>query len=166
MTSLSSWVLSIAGICFVSVVLDLMLPDGKTNSHIKNIVSYAIILVVVIPLPNLLNKNFSASDIFEKMEINIQEDYIYNINQSKLDALCKQIEEELTEKGILGVEVSISANIFDNPMEINAVYVDLYNVVISDNKGNIYIKTEVVEVVVDIINISKDKVVFYEWKEI
>ena len=162
MTSLSSWVLSIAGISFVSVVLDLMLPEGKTHVNIKNVISYAIILVVILPLPNLINKNFSVENIFKEIEINIQDDYLYNINQSKLDAIKEQIENELNNRGILGVEVSISANIFDNPMEINAVYVDLYNAVISDNYENINIQTEVLSVVLEIGNIPKDKVVFYE----
>ena len=163
MSSLSSWVLSIAGICLISVILDLMMPEGKTNSIIKNVISYAIILVVIFPLPKLMNKNFSADEIFDEIDITIQNDYIYNINQSKLDALKEQIEYELNGNGIWGVEVSVSGNIFDNPMVINAVYVDLYNAVISENGKNINIQTEVLNVVLKIIDISKEKVVFYEW---
>ena len=163
MSSLSSWVLSIAGICLISVILDLMMPEGKTNSIIKNVISYAIILVVIFPLPKLMNKNFSADEIFDEIDITIQNDYIYNINQSKLDALKEQIEYELNGNGIWGVEVSVSGNIFDNPMVINSVYVDLYNAVISENGKNINIQTEVLNVVLKIIDISKEKVVFYEW---
>lgn len=162
MASLSSWVLSIAGICLLSVIIDLVLPDGKTNGIIKNVFSYAIVLVVILPIPNLFKGNINLSDVFSEIEFEVQDTYIYNVNQAKLDSWTKSIETSLNNKGIYGAVVSISANIFETNMEINAVYVDLYNVVISDKNSNINIQTEVVSVVLDYINISKDKVIFYE----
>ena len=163
MESISSWVLSIAGVCILSVVIDLVIPEGKTNGIIKNVFSYAIVLVVVMPLPKLLKSNNGFQDFFPQVDFTIQDDYIYNINQSKLDKWTESIMADLESVGINGVVVSISANIFDKNMQINAVYVDLYNVVISDKNKNINIKTEVVRVVLNYLDIDKDKVVFYEW---
>lgn len=162
MEGISSWVLSIAGVCFISVLVDLSLPEGKTNSHIKNVISYVIILVVILPLPNLLKGKFDSDSIFSEIEINIQDEYVYNVNQSKLDALIESINDDLNKCGISGVVVSISANIFEVDMKIYAVYVDLYNVVISGNTQNINIKTEVASVVLNYVNISEDKIIFYE----
>ncbi len=164
MSSVSSWVLSVAGICFLTVLFDLFMPDGRMSPYVKKGLSYIIILVVVLPLPNLFKTNLSIQDIFSEININIQEDYIYNLNQVKLNTLEKSIENELTDKGIVGADVSISANIFDNNMQIDAVYVDLYNVVISNIKPNINIKTEVVSVVLSYVDIAKEKVIIYEWK--
>ena len=140
MWGISTWVLSIAGICFISVIADLVIPEGKTNSHVKNVISYTIILVVIMPLPKLLNSSLSVDDIFSELEINIQDE----------------------KHEIYGAVVSISANIFETDMQIDAVYVDLYNVVISDKLQNINIKTEVVSVVLNIIDIAKEKVIIYE----
>ena len=39
MESISAWILSIAGICMLSVIIDLVVPDGKTNTIIKNVFS-------------------------------------------------------------------------------------------------------------------------------
>lgn len=161
MNGFSAWILSIVGICLISILVDLMLPNGKTNKTVKQVVSYAIILVVIMPLPKLINKNIT-NDYFNGTSLNIQNDYIYNVNQSKLELLKKQIDNALSEKGFVGIEVSISGNIFENPMEINAIYVDLYNLVISNIDKNINIKTEVLNVILNLVDISKDKVVFYE----
>lgn len=162
MSEVSAWVLSIAGVCLLSVVVDLISPDGKTNSSIKNVFAYAMILVVILPLPRLINSNFNIQDVFSEHEIQIQDSYIYNMNQAKLDKWTKSINNDLNNKQIYGAVVSISANIFDTNMQIDAVYVDLYNVVITDKNQNINIKTEVKSVVLKYININEDKVVFYE----
>lgn len=162
MSALSSWVLSITGICLLSVIIDLIVPDGKTNSSIKNVFSYAIVLVVILPLPKLLKNDFNLNNAFSECEFEIQDSYIYNVNQAKLDQWTENISLDLNQKGIYGVVVSISANIFETNMQVNAVYVDLYNVVISENLKNINIKTEVASVVLKYINIDKEKVIFYE----
>ncbi len=33
------WILSIVGIVFIGVILDIILPDGKTSKYIKHIFS-------------------------------------------------------------------------------------------------------------------------------
>ena len=162
MESISAWILSIAGICMLSVIIDLVIPDGKTNAIIKNVFSYAIVLVVILPLPKLFKNNTDLNDLFSPVDFPMQDNYIYNVNQAKLDKWTQEINDDLVNGGIYGAVVSISANIFERNMEINAVYVDLYNVVISNENKNINIKTEVVRVVLNYINIKEDKVIFYE----
>ena len=164
MSSISAWALSIVGICLLSVVIDLMLPSGKTNSNIKKVVSYAIILVVLLPIPNILNGNIRAEGIFDNSIIELQDNYIYNLNQSKLDSIKNKIENELNSMGILGVSVSISANIFEDDMEIYAIYVDLYNLVITEDASNINIKKIVKDLILGCISIKEEKIIFYEWK--
>ena len=36
--------------------------------HIKRVISYVIILVVVMPLPKIFNSNFDVQDIFNEIE--------------------------------------------------------------------------------------------------
>ena len=164
MSSISAWALSIVGICLLSVVIDLMLPSGKTNASIKKVVSYAIILVVLLPIPNILNGNIKAESLFDNSIIELQDNYIYNLNQSKLESIKNKIENELNSMGILGVSVSISANIFEDDMEIYAIYVDLYNLVITEDASNINIKKIVKDLILGCISIKEEKIIFYEWK--
>lgn len=162
MSSISVWIMSIVGVCILSVVVDLIVPSGKMSSSIKNVFSYIVILVVLAPLPGLINGDFSLDGLFSNVDMEIQDEYIYNINQSKLDKWTITIEKELENTGITGATVSISANIFESEMQIDAVYVDLYNAVISSNLANKNIQTEVVCVVLKCLDIEKNKVVIYE----
>ena len=159
---MSNWILSIVGVCFISILVDLLLPKGKLNGHVRMAVNYVIIFVVVFPLPKLVNSQISIESLFPITDISIQQDYIYNLNQYKLNTACTQIQKALNDRGIIGSEVTLSADVFSLNMEIDAVYVDLYNVVISEKLQNINIKTEVVSVVLNILDISKDKVFIYE----
>lgn len=154
--------MSIIGVCILSVVVDLIVPSGKMSSSIKSVFSYIVILVVLAPLPNLIKGNFSLDGLFSNVDMEIQDEYIYNINQSKLDKWTITIENELEITGITGAIVSISANIFEYDMQIDAVYVDLYNAVISSNLANKNIQTEVVSVVLKCLDVEKNKVVVYE----
>ncbi len=158
--TVSSWILSIAGICILSVLIDLFLPDGNSSSHIKTLFNFVIILVIIAPLPNLLKKDFSASIIFNKDEIVIQEDYIYQLNRDKLTMLEKSIENKLSEDGLSNIDISISADIFTLQMTIDAVYVDLSNLVIQENSSHINIENEVIEVIVSFIDIKKENINF------
>lgn len=162
MFDVSGWIIGIASVCLFSVVVDLVLPSGKTNALIKRVVSYVIVLVVLLPIPRLIGSNISIGEILHKNEFYIQDNYIYNINQNKLDVITDNIYLGLEEKGILGAVVSVSANIFETDMKIDAIYVDLYNVVITVKNENIDIKTEVISVVQNVVNIEGDKIILYE----
>lgn len=162
MSGVSAWILSIAGVCILSVVVDLILPSGKTNSHIKNVMTYVIVLVVLAPLPQLMQSDFSLEDVFGRTEFGLQYEYIYSLNQSKLDAMTNNINDGLEDAGILGVVVSVSANIFDKDMRVDAVYVDLYNIVITNPSENINIKSEIREIVLSVVDIKEDLIIFYE----
>ena len=54
MSSFSVWVLSIAGICVLSVLVELVLPEGQTRKYIKAIFSFFVIVVIVAPLPKIV----------------------------------------------------------------------------------------------------------------
>ncbi len=159
---ISSWILSIAGVCILSVLIDFFLPDGNSYSHIKNVFNFVIVLVVIAPLPGLLKKDFDSSSIFTNSEIVLQEDYIYQLNRDKLTMLEKSIENQISSKGLLNVDVSISADIFTIQMEIDAIYVDLCNLVIQGDEEHIDIRNEIVEVIVSFVDIEKEKVIFSE----
>lgn len=159
---MSSWILTICGVCVLSVIVDLVLPDGQTNKHIKNVFSYIIVLVIVAPIPKLINKGLDINEIFQQQEISIDKDYIYQLNQYKLDILKTSIEKDIEGKNIFGVEIAISADIFKNELEIESIYVDLYNLVIDENLPHINIEIVIVECIQNHIEIGKENIFFNE----
>ena len=148
--SVSSWILSIAGIVIVSVLVELVMPEGQMNKYIKSVFSFIIVLVIILPLPKILNKEINLSSQIAYEEIKIQDNYIYNINLSKISTLTKDINNDLIKQGYNNINLSISANLNDEKMEYRAIYVNLRNLVISDenkHKNIIEIKEEIKEII-------------------
>ena len=158
--SISGWILSIAGISILSVLIDLFLPNGETNSHIKTVFNYVIIFVIIAPLPALIKSDFDTSSLFTETEIVLQEDYIYQLNRDKLTMLETGIENTLDSRGLENVDVSISADIFTTVMQIETIYVDFSNLVIRTEAEHIDIENEAVDVITSFIEIKKENIVF------
>ena len=158
--SISAWILSIAGVSVLSILIDLFLPNGQTNGHIKTIFNYVIVFVIIAPLPALIKSDFNASSIFTETEIVLQEDYIYQLNRDKLTMLETGIESTLDARGLKNVDISISADIFTTVMQIETIYVDFSNLVIVDGNEHIDIENEAVDVITSFVSLEKENIVF------
>ena len=53
MSQVSMWVLSIVSIVLIGVLIEVILPQGKTNKILKSVVAVVSVLVIVSPLKNL-----------------------------------------------------------------------------------------------------------------
>lgn len=144
---MTGWILSIAGVTILSVLVDLIMPNGQTAKYIKNVFAFMMILVIISPLPSLLKGNFDIGDIFQNEEIVIQEDFVYQVNRDKLTALEDSINKTLEEEGLKNVIVTINADIFQIEMQIKEINVDLSDLVIDENSGHIDIEKAITEVV-------------------
>ena len=163
MTSVSTWVLSVAGICVLGVLVELMLPAGQTKKYIKGIFSFVVVLIVISPLPALFKKDFKAEDIFEENAIVIQEDFVYEINNKRLEKLEKLIETDLNDIGFLNANVKLNANIFTIDLKIDAVFVDLRNAVIDEKIQHIDIEEDVKTSVLKYVNVERKDVIVERW---
>lgn len=160
MVGFSSWIISITCICVLSILIDLILPEGKINAHIKVIFAFLIMLVIISPIPQIISgKTIDISSLYSD-KIVLQDNYIYQINRDKLDKIENNIQDELTKNGIEGVVVKISADIFEYNMEINAVFVDLFDLVIKPDFEHIDIKTSIIDCIIEHVKIDKEKILF------
>ena len=142
MVSVSSWILSIAGIICLSVLLELVLPDGQLNKYVKNIFSFVVIWVVIFPIPNLLkNVNFNQ-DIFVQEEILLQDNYLSKVENEKNESLIICVQEDLSKNGYDGVLISIKSKKDSK----TTMFVDLGSLVITGenvNKNILEIKEDI-----------------------
>ena len=165
MTNLiSSWILSIAGVITLSVLTELILPEGQMNKYVKTILSFIIVLTIIIPIPKLLKtENLKLS--FYASDVQLQEDFLYQNNINKISKLEKLIIDSLEKKGYEKITISINANIFESPYIVEGVYVDLSSLVINKNqehKDIIEVKVEIKKVVQAYVSISEELIVFNE----
>lgn len=161
--SVSGWVLSIAGVISLSVIVELMLPEGSVNKYIRTIFSFIIMLVIIAPLPSLVGKNFNLDSIIPDEEFTLQEDYIYQLNVYKTEALQEGISQEIVLSGYEGVNVHVSSENFSTDFKIKAIYVELANLVITDkaeHKDILDIEDEIAKIVIRQAKVDREVVIF------
>ncbi|MBQ8444199.1 MAG: stage III sporulation protein AF [Clostridia bacterium] len=164
MAEISSWILSIAGVVCLSILIELILPDGQMNKYIKGIFSFVIVFVIISPIPRLLNVDYDFSNVFNyENTFSLDENYLYQLNLDKLNLLQEEIQQDISNYGYQNVEVYINGSIFDNGMEIKSVYVDLSSLVITKNaehKDISKIKTHLTEIIQEHIQIDEEMILY------
>lgn len=164
-STLSSWILSIAGIVLLSVIIELILPNGAMNKYIKSIFGFIIMLVILTPIPKLLNQNIDISSFFQSDTIKVDKDYLEQINFDKLCSIQKDIEQDISTYGYKNVKVYISSDIFDNSFTIKSVTIDLTKLVITENAEHtniVKIKQHITSIIKQHLDIGEDEIYYEE----
>ena len=162
-SELSTWILSIAGVVCLSVIVELVLPEGQMNRYIKGTFSFIIILVVILPLPNLLGQKIDLGNIFSYDEIKVDDDYLYQLNLDKINSLKEKIEKEVLDHGYQNVSIYINCNIFENSLTFKSITVELENLVISENaehKNITKIKKDITSIIKSYIEIDEEAILY------
>ncbi|MGN1201101.1 MAG: stage III sporulation protein AF [Candidatus Caccovivens sp.] len=136
MNGVSSWLLSIAGVIILSVLAEFILPEGQINKYTKVIFSFVILLVIILPLPQVFGKDFDLSKFFYQSESSLQTEYLEQFNLDKLNALSEDLSTKIEDLGLKKVKVAINANIFDKTLKIYGIYVDLRDLEYTENFGS------------------------------
>ena len=157
---MSSWILSIIGIVFISIIMEIILPNGKTNNFIKSIFSIFLLLIFISPIKELINK-FSYKT-FSKENIILDEDFLYQVNLAKNESNQVLIQNHLKSKGIDGVNVIICNNLHNYDYSIEKIFIDSANLVLSSNINHINKYEVITNTILELINIEKDNIIFNE----
>lgn len=160
MSELSVYLLSVVGVVFLLVIVELVLPDSKISKYIKSIFAIFIIVVIISPAVKLIKNDWDWNSIFTSFEYDVNEDYIDTVNRQNIQELERELEGVIN-KTYEGAKVSISAVFTGNEPKINYIFVDLSDLVIIENNEHINYYTAVKELVRKQINIDEEKVVVY-----
>lgn len=163
-SSISSWVLSIAGVICLSVIAEFIIPDGQTNKYVRGIFSFVLILVFISPIPKLLNRQIDFSNIFDYSgTIKVDDDYIYQTNLDKLTYYKDEIEKKIKQNGYDNVEVFLNCNIKDKKMEFKSISVDLKSLVIRQNaehKNIAKIREDITKIILSYVKIDEEDILY------
>ena len=160
MSQVSIWVLSIICIVLIGVLMEVVLPEGKTNKLLKSIIAVVSVLVIVSPLKNIDINNINFSNLFNNIEIDSE--FVLDTQKNIVEALSRDIENCLEENGYGGVDITIDASFEEEKTEIKTVFVDLTNLVLSAENLNIDKYTKIIAIIREEVNIDKENVIFYE----
>jgi stage III sporulation protein AF len=126
---MTKWVISIVGVVFLGLLLDMVYPNGRTNKLCKSIFGIIVLVVIIKPIFNVNLDMVSDNYIDEMLES--------SLSDSKINILKKEIEGALLLSGLDGVFVEIDGKIEDNKILIENVTIDISNVVLLKNFENI-----------------------------
>ena len=151
---MNSWLLGIIGVVFLGVMLEAVLPEGRTNAFIKSIFIILFIYVVMNPIIKLI-KNNDLIDFSQVFSVK-QDEYL---EQLKLELKYK-IENHLYTNGVEGVYVEIEGNVVNNDIKINKINVNISNIVINKQDEHIDKYKLITGLIMDIVKVDKESIVY------
>ena len=158
MSQISSWLLSICGMIFISIIVEIILPNKKINSIVKTVVGIFTLLIIVKPISNIDLSKISFGNITSN--ISIDNKFVDLRNNEKMKALSTSIESSLDSNGYKNTTISFDVD-YEKSL-INTVFVDLSKLVLSSQNLNINKYTNIVAIVQQFVNIKEGQVVFNE----
>ena len=106
---MGTWVVTVAGIAILSVLCDVILPEGQTRKYVKTVFGVVVTLVIVQPLIGLLNGNFSFSwSVADDVSTDIQNQYIENVESRQNRIAANSVKSILDANNITVDSISYS----------------------------------------------------------
>ncbi len=163
---MSGYLLSIIGVVVLGVLVDLVLPSGQMNKYVKSMFGIFTILVIISPVPKLLNQNFDFSKLFyNEASTTIDQDFLTVTNKKIVEQLEISVEKSCENSGYKQVKCEIESILENNKIVIKKVSLNLKNMVISQDQPHINKYTEIVQAVKQVVNVEKEQIIFNEWRQ-
>ena len=161
--NLSAWVLSIVGIVVLTLMVDIIIPEGKTGKYIKGVFAMLTVFVIAMPLPKIFNSEFYLEEFLQQnTSASADYDVLENIYYMRLERLEQKIITSAESEGIKNMEVKINALNNNSFVEIQSIEINLKNVVIEEKNPNINIVDIVIDLVSKAAETDKSAVKVYE----
>ena len=161
--NLSAWVLSIVGIVVLTLMVDIIIPEGKTGKYIKGVFAMLTVFVIAMPLPKIFNSEFDLEEfLHQNTSASADYDVLENIYYMRLERLEQKIITSAESEGIKNMEVKINALNNNSFVEIQSIEINLKNVVIEEKNPNINIVDIVIDLVSKAAETDKSAVKVYE----
>ena len=150
---MKEWLFSIVGVVFLAILFDLIYPSGKTNKLCKSLFGVVAAFIMISPIIKL--NNIEVDDEY------VDDTLVGNINKSKEMVYEYQIVNYLREYGFDEVEVSVEGNVSNNVFEIENVYFDITNLVLTKNNENINIYEVIINEISNEFRIDSKRIFVY-----
>lgn len=152
---MSSWLISIIGVVFCCLLLDIIYPNGKTNVFCKSIFGIFAVIVIITPLINMMkSKNKNNLDF-------VDTELVTDIFDAQSVYYTNLLEKHFAINKINGLSVEITGNIENNVYEIENVYIDISQLVLTENLTNINKYEVITKMTKELLKIDSERIIFY-----
>lgn len=161
---MKEWLLSVTAVVLLSVLLELLLTEGKIKKYVSGVIRLVVIVVVFVPVIKFVKSDFDWMDIFPQTEVSqtvVDENTLAFIDGMKREEAEKEVENKLSSVGIKDADVNIYTYDDGEKITISYISVDLYAAVITGYEENIILTEKIKETVGEILTVSEDKIIIY-----
>lgn len=159
---MKNWILNVVSIIFIIIIFSIFLPESRVGKYAKSILSIFTLIIIISPI---YKKDFFRSEdefVFNE-EYLIQEDYLYYINDYKVNLIKEKCNKILIDLDITNALMEVEYGINDSyNLEINKVNINLSESVINSVKPHKYIIDEIKNEISKQVGISKELIFVYE----
>lgn len=137
------WVVTVAGMAILSVLCDVILPEGQTRKYVKTVFGIVVSLVIIQPIVGLFNGDFMLQ-FPSNSSVEMQDDYLNNVSSRMSENAKQSLTSVLNKNGI--VAQSIEVNDADKKVivELNVGYSDAKEMVVNQVAGVYFPEYDVV----------------------
>ena len=157
---MSGYVLSIVGIIFAGVIVDVIIPAGSTAKYIKSIYAVFVVAVLILPIINFINNN--KGFVLEYDEYEVNEKLLNYIYSNRVETLEDNISKGLKSNGLENIDIEINYSIENEDLVMLTCTINLKNLVINENFTHINKYDYIKKVVKDYIDLSDEEIIIYE----
>ena len=152
---MTSWLLSIVGVVFLGVLIDIITPEGKINAFIKSIFGIFVLYIIISPLLKLLDKKYE----FDYQPIELQESYLDSVGSSNIDILETQLQKVIEENGFQCF-VEIDGNMWGSSISVSKITIFLPNSVLISVDEHINNCKVITRLVRDIVEVDEEDIIY------
>ncbi len=145
-----TWIISVVGVILLSVLTDVLLPEGQMNKYVKGIFSILLIFVIIAPLADFIRKDIEISDL---LNFDMESDGIV-VEKSEIVEMEESLHSDLETLGIQCEKVVI----FSRENNINTIVG--VNVFLKEKKEEKQVDM-IRKIITNKINIEQEKIFIY-----
>ena len=154
MSFFAAWGLTLLGLAVICTIAEMLLPHGKTRGVIRSVMATIAVLVIVTPLPNLINNGFDFD--FTADTVNLDTSYIDYSEKKRGEYLATAAQSYLSHNGFDGVEVSVAMDGYN----VESVFYKITKSGMKPNDAHIN-KIEIEKLLAEYFGIEKEAVMTY-----
>ena len=164
MEAVTGWAMGIIGVVLLGVLVDLIIPEGKTQKYIRSVFGVITVFVIILPLPSLVKKDYTLNlgqNAAGRPAVALDETYLYGIYRDKVTAIERGTEKYLTDNGYGGTSVTVTVDAYVENPRILQVSVNVENAVIAADKRHINKYETVRDLTAKYVNVERGVVTVY-----
>ena len=151
---MKTWLLSVAATVLLTILLELMLSEGKVKKYIQGIIRLLLIFVMLLPIVKLVKRENS----FNLQEISISSkdyeinDSSYALSRKRYDYIEGRIKSDILDFR----EADVSVLIYDIEGKLDFIQIEISG--INETEDNILLREKIVTTVKKYIDISEERI--------